>query len=60
MRKLALLLGPIAARYLWNRRKRRGGGDRLPAAAVEPNLDAPQAQTEAMERAVDVPGGVRP
>jgi hypothetical protein len=60
MRKLALLLGPAAARYLWNRRKRGRGGADLPAAAIEPNLDAPQEQTEAMERAADIPGGVRP
>lgn len=58
MKKLALLLGPALVGYLWRRRSSDDG--RLPAAAVEPDLDHPEHQTEAMEAAVDVPGGVRP
>ena len=62
MPKILMLGAPAAGRWLWKKYRsgataRRAG---VPDAASRPNLSQPQEQIEAMERAVDVPGGIRP
>ena len=62
MPKIMMLVAPAAGRWLWKKYRsgataRRAG---VPDAASRPNLSQPQEQIEAMERAVDVPGGIRP
>lgn len=57
-----MLVAPAVGRWLWKRYRtgaaaRRAG---LPAEASRPNLSQPQEQIEAMNRAADVPGGIRP
>ncbi len=57
-----MLIAPVAGRWLWKKYRSgaaaRGAG--VPDAASRPNLSQPQEQIEAMEQAVDVPGGIRP
>ena len=57
-----MLIAPAAGRWLWKRYRsgaeaRRAG---VPVEASRPNLSQPQEQIQAMEQAVDVPGGIRP
>jgi hypothetical protein len=60
MRKLVMFAAPTIVGYLWNRRKRSAPQAAMAAAATPADLSQPQRQTEAMESAVDVPGGIRP
>jgi hypothetical protein len=62
MPRILLFVAPAVGRWLWKKYRtgapaRRSG---LPAAASRPDLSQPQRQVEAMEQAVDVPGGIRP
>ena len=57
-----MFIAPAAGRWLWKRYRsgaaaRRAG---VPVEASRPNLSQPQEQIQAMEQAVDVPGGIRP
>lgn len=56
-----MFFAPAIGRWLWKKyRTRSARRSGLPATATRPNTDQPQEQVEAMERAVDVPGGIRP
>lgn len=56
-----MFIAPPIGRWLWKRFKTRSARRQgLPATAATPNPSAPQKQVEAMEREVDVPGGIRP
>lgn len=56
-----MFIAPAVGRWLWKRYRANAAQKQgLPRAATRPNRVAPQAQVEAMEAEVDVPGGIRP
>ncbi len=61
MPRILMFIAPAVGRWLWKRYKTNAATRQgVPREATKPNPSAPQEQVEAMEREVDVPGGIRP
>ncbi|MDQ3384836.1 MAG: hypothetical protein M3503_02305 [Actinomycetota bacterium] len=61
MPRIFMFVAPTVGRWLWKKYKANAAQKQgLPRAATIPATSRPQDQIEAMEDAVDVPGGIRP
>ncbi len=61
MPRILMFIAPTVGRWLWKRYKSNAATRQgVPRQATKTNRSQPQQQVEAMEREVDVPGGIRP
>ncbi len=61
MPRILMFIAPAVGRWLWKRyRSNAATRQGIPREATIPATSRPQEQVEAMERDVDVPGGIRP